>query len=197
MNVARVAWDENNLALTHELLEMHRPRPGEPDLRGFEWYYLDRLARGGQLRIDAHAGGVNSVAFMPDGRRLISSGITEPLRRIRPTKDAAGSIRLWDVATGRPIPLQLDGPSDKVAAAALNPDGTHLAASIGDHTILLWDLATGGLVTLEGPADHVAYGVAFSPDGKPWFPSTAPARPIQSPRGFRCESGMLPPANSS
>ena len=89
----------------------------------------DRLARGGQLRIDAHAGGVNSVAFMPDGKRLISAGITEPLRRIRPTKDTAGSIRLWDVATGRPIPLQLDGPSDKVAAAALSPDGTRLAAS--------------------------------------------------------------------
>ena len=166
MNLARVAWDENNLGLTHELLEKHRPRPGEPDLRGFEWYYLDRLARGGQLRIDAHAGGVNSVAFMPDGRRLISSGITEPLRRSRPTKGAARAVRLWDAATGRPIPLQLDGPSDKVAAAALSPDGTRLAASIGDHTILLWDLATGGLVTLEGPADHVAYGVRFSPDGK-------------------------------
>ena len=57
-------------------------------------------------------------------------------------------------------------PSDKVAAAALSPDGTRLAASRRDHTILLWDLATGGLVTLEGPADRVAYGVRFSPDGK-------------------------------
>ena len=73
---------------------------------------------------------------------------------------------MWDAATGRPIPLELDGPSDKVAGAALSPDGTRLAASIGDHTILLWDLATGGLVTLEGPADHVASGVRFSPDGK-------------------------------
>ena len=70
-----------------------------------------------------------------------------------------GAVRRWDAASGRPIPLQLDGPSDKVAAAALSPDGTRLAASIGDHTIRLWDLATGGLVTLEGPADHVAYGV--------------------------------------
>jgi WD40 repeat protein len=168
MNLARVAWDENNVGRTHELLEKHRPRTGEPDLRGFEWYYLDRLARGGQLRIDAHAGGVNdnSVAFMPDGRRLISSGITEPLRRIRRTKGAAGAVGLWDAATGQPIPLQLDGPSDKVARAALSPDGTRLSASIGDHTILLWDLATGGLVTLEGPADHVAYIVRFSPDGK-------------------------------
>jgi WD40 repeat protein len=53
-----------------------------------------------------------------------------------------------------------------VAAAALSPDGTRLAATIGDHTILLWDLATSGLDTLEGPADQVAYGVRFSPDGK-------------------------------
>ena len=53
-----------------------------------------------------------------------------------------------------------------MAAAALSPDGTRLAASCRDQTILLWDLATGGLVTLEGPADRVAYGVRFSPDGK-------------------------------
>ena len=186
MNLARVAWDENNLGLTHELLEKHRPRPGEPDLRGFEWYYLDRLARGGQLRIDAHAGGVNkdSVAFMPDGRRLISSGITEPLRRIRPTQGATGAVRLWDAASGRPIPVQLDGPSDKVAAAALSPDGSRLAASIGDHTIRLWDLATGGLVTLEGPADHVAYGVRFSPDSKRLV-SFHRARDAHSPHSMR------------
>jgi eukaryotic-like serine/threonine-protein kinase len=166
INLARVAWDENNVGLTRELLESHRPQPGAPDLRGFEWYYLDRLTRDGQLRFDAHAGGVSSVAFMPDGRRLISSGITEPLRKMTPNKGVAGGVRLWDAASGRPITLRLDGPSDKVAAVELSPDGVRLAASRRDHTILLWDLATGGLVTLEGPADHVAYGVRFSPDGK-------------------------------
>ena len=166
MNLARVAWDENNAGRTGELLGKYRPRPGEPDLRGFEWYYLDRLTRGGQLRIDAHAGGVSSVAFMPDGRRLISSGITEPQPRMTPAKGALGAVRLWDAATGRPISLELDGPSDKVAAAALSLDGRRMAASRRDHTILLWDLATGGLVTLEGPANHVASGVSISPDGK-------------------------------
>ena len=75
-------------------------------------------------------------------------------------------MKLWDAATGRPLPLALDGPSDKVAAVALSPDGTRLAASHRDHTVLVWDLATGGLVTLEGPADRIAYGVRFSPDGK-------------------------------
>ena len=166
MNLARVAWDENNLALNHELLEKSRPRAGEPDLRGFEWYYLDRLARGGQLRIDAHAGGVNSVAFMPDGKRLISAGIAEPLRRLRASKGAAGAVSLWDAATGRPIPLELDGSADKVAAVALSPDGKRLAASRRDHAVLLWDLATGRPVALEGPAKHVAFGVRFSPESK-------------------------------
>ena len=178
LNLARVAWDENNVSRTRELLEKHRPRPGEPDLRGFEWYYLDRLAQGGELKIDAHAGGVNaeSVAFLPDGRRLISSGLTQPLASNPASQGCPGAVSLWDAATGRPLPLELDGPSDKVAGAALSPDGTRLAASIGDHTILLWDLATGGLVTLEGPADTSPPVCASAPTASGWFPSTALAR---------------------
>ena len=43
MNLARVAWDENNVIRTRELLEQHRPQPGEADSRGFEWHYLRRL----------------------------------------------------------------------------------------------------------------------------------------------------------
>jgi eukaryotic-like serine/threonine-protein kinase len=185
MNLARLAWDENNPALTLELLDKYRPRAGEPDLRGFEWYYLDRLAQGGQLRVDAHAGGVTSVAFMPDGKRLISSGITQPLRRFPVSKGTAGAVKLWNAATGRPLPLALDGPSDTVAAVDLSTDGTRLAATHRDRTVLVWDLATGGLVTLEGPADRVAYVVRFSPDGKrlvslhhpeagsPWVPGAS------------------------
>jgi WD40 repeat protein/serine/threonine protein kinase len=166
MNLARVAWDENNVSRTRELLEKHRLRAGDPDLRGFEWYYLDRLARGGQLRIDAHAGGVSAVDFMPDGRRLISAGIAQPLRKLRADKGTPADIKLWDALTGRPLPLQLDGPSSDVAAVALAPDGTLLAATRRDHTILVWDLDTGGLVTLEGPANQVAFSVRFSPDSK-------------------------------
>ena len=26
-----------------EELDLHHPQPGQPDLRNFEWYYLDRL----------------------------------------------------------------------------------------------------------------------------------------------------------
>ena len=57
MNVARVAWDENNLGRVHELLERHQPRPGETDLRGFEWHYLRRLLRSDLLTVKAHPAG--------------------------------------------------------------------------------------------------------------------------------------------
>ena len=75
MNLARVAWDENNLGRAHELLEKHRPRPGETDLRGFEWHYLRRLFQSDLLTVKAHPGGVTAVAFTPDGKRLVTSGI--------------------------------------------------------------------------------------------------------------------------
>ena len=85
MNLARVAWDENNLSRARELLEKHRPRPGEADLRGFEWHYLRRLFRGDLLTVKAHPGGVTSVAFTPDGKRLVTSGTTQPPREALPT----------------------------------------------------------------------------------------------------------------
>jgi len=77
-----------------------------------------------------------------------------------------GDVKFWDAATGQPFRVHLSGPADKVARAALSPDGTHLAATGSNHTVLVWDLATGGFATLEGPATQTARGVRFSPDGK-------------------------------
>jgi AAA-like domain len=37
MNLAQQAWDAGNVGRTVELVEAQRPRPGEEDLRGFEW----------------------------------------------------------------------------------------------------------------------------------------------------------------
>jgi WD40 repeat protein len=164
MNLARVAWDENNLGRTRELLEKHRPRPGETDLRGFEWHYLRRLSRRDLLNVKAHAGGVNAVGFTPDGKRLVTSGSIEPRRKMFDPRP--GDVKFWDAATGQPLQVQLSGPADNVERAVLSPDGTHLAATQLNPTILLWDLATGGLVTLEGPPTLRAHDLSFSPDGK-------------------------------
>ncbi len=166
MNLARVAWDENNASRTRELLVKHRPLSGETDLRGFEWHYLRRLFQRDLLTVNAHEGGVASVAFTPDGKRLVSSGWLQPRRQM--SNRRPGAVRLWDAGTGRPLRFPLNGPADDMETAVLSPDGRRLAATrwSGSPTVLVWDLATGGLVALEGPTTERALGVAFSPDSK-------------------------------
>ena len=46
MNLLQIAWKEDDLARVRELLARTEPKPGEPDLRGFEWWYWQRQARG-------------------------------------------------------------------------------------------------------------------------------------------------------
>jgi hypothetical protein len=43
MNLAQHVWDAGGVEPVRELLAKYRPKPGETDLRHFEWYYLYRL----------------------------------------------------------------------------------------------------------------------------------------------------------
>jgi WD40 repeat protein len=59
----------------------------------------------------------------------------------------------------------LKGHTGWIAALAFSPDGKTLASGSGDHTVNLWDAATGQVKhTLKGHTDYVA-AVAFSKDG--------------------------------
>src|SRR5262249_30543383 len=43
MNRALRAWEVGDIEEVQELLDHSRPEPGQPDLRGWEWAYLDAL----------------------------------------------------------------------------------------------------------------------------------------------------------
>jgi hypothetical protein len=46
INLAHSNWEDAQVGSVLDLLEGERPRtPGEPDLGGFECYYLERLCR--------------------------------------------------------------------------------------------------------------------------------------------------------
>jgi WD40 repeat protein/serine/threonine protein kinase len=166
MNLARVAWDENNLVRTHELLDKYLARPGEADLRNFEWHYLRRLLHGDLLTVKAHEGWVTSVAFLPDGKSLLTSGTDLPPQGMGALEHSTGQVKLWDSDTGKALAFELNGLGHKLDRVALSNDGTYLVASCWDQAILLWNLATGERATLEGPPQHRPSTFRFSRDGK-------------------------------
>jgi WD40 repeat protein/transcriptional regulator with XRE-family HTH domain len=72
----------------------------------------------------------------------------------------------------RPSPVRshelyrLHGHSDETTGLAFSPDGKTLLSASKDHTMILWDIASGTpMRTLTGHDDWV-WGVAWSPDGR-------------------------------
>jgi WD40 repeat protein len=167
MNRAQHAWEANNLIRTRQLLDQHRPKPGETDLRGFEWHYLNRLFHGDLWTAKAYGGFVASVAYTPDGKRLYGFGKTTLPSALYAVGDLPGEVKLWDAASGRLLPLTLNLPTDKMRRVALSPDGMRMAASCWDQGFQVWDLTTGQPMTvLEVPPGEGAYELGFSADGK-------------------------------
>src|SRR5215510_262010 len=152
MNLAMQAWEVNDIGRVRELVESHIPRPGEEDMRGFEWYYLWRICHRDLLTLKGHIHIVDSVAFSPDGNRLASGSADQ-------------TVKLWDAVAGQEL-LTLRGHGDRVLSVTFSPDGRRLASGSVDRTVKVWDAVSGKeLLTLKRHRDAVS-SVTFSPDGK-------------------------------
>ncbi|HEY9671463.1 MAG TPA: TIR domain-containing protein, partial [Waterburya sp.] len=102
--------------------------------------------------LQGHENWVNSVAFSPDGNKIVSGG-------------GDGTIRLWNTS-GNSIGHPFKGHEERVRSVAFSPDGNKIVSGGGDGTIRLWD--TSGNPIGQPFTGHQGYvsSVAFSPDGK-------------------------------
>jgi hypothetical protein len=173
MHSAMAAWENSNVRRTLELLERHRPRCGEPDLRDFEWNYLWRQCQDKRPKLTINETSfVSGVSFSHDGH-MLATGNIEGFVRVRDatsgrlihefkeqrlgatlvafspvdstlaSADLAGTIHLRELADSHSL-RTLTGQTGELACFLFSSDGKQLASrSEEDMTIHIWDVATG------------------------------------------------------
>lgn len=142
--------------------------------------------------LSGHTDFVNSVAFSPDGRWLLTNDNNKTIKLwdvnnpniepndlvadpewLRPddpwvvTWDVGTPIRLQDVKNPSADPIILPGTTEEFRRATFSPDGRWLAAALDEDAIGLWDLnnPSADFITLSGHASPVE-SLAFSPDSR-------------------------------
>ena len=159
-NLALAAWDNNDIGQLSRLLDSLRPKPGEPDRRGWEWRYLWRLGHEDRLTLRSKDAVVSGVTFSPDGYTIA-------------TLEKNGRIKLWDRETGSlryTLGVNTQRTSGELVegiyALAYSPDGSRIAGPGPKNSLVLYDAVTGEIdLRLEGDPGAVQ-GLTWSPDGQ-------------------------------
>jgi WD40 repeat protein/tetratricopeptide (TPR) repeat protein len=129
------------------------------------------------LALKGHTLGVSSVAFSPDGTRLVSSSGNQIF-------GGPGEVKVWDVSmstegrqAGSTEGRQAGSTKDQQAggrlllslqgagSAAFSPDGTRIVSGSEDRTVKVWDAVGGRQLLAVGGNQSFQSGMAFSPDG--------------------------------
>ncbi|KAG8792126.1 hypothetical protein FRC16_000151, partial [Serendipita sp. 398] len=124
---------------------------GSEDSNIYIWDAETGAAVGEQL--EGHSGWILSVAYSPDGRKIITS-----------SEDR--TVRIWDAHTGSAVGDPFKGHTDWVNSIAYSPDGSRIISGSYDKTVRIWDAQTGAVVGIpfQGHTDCIS-SVAYSPNG--------------------------------
>jgi WD40 repeat protein/serine/threonine protein kinase len=103
------------------------------------------------LAMTGHSDTVQSVAFSPDGLKILTASDDR-------------TARVWDAGTGQQLLVMKH--AGRVTSAAFSPDGKRIVTASLDKTARVWDAVTGQLsIALEGHTAGV-WSASFSPDGQ-------------------------------
>jgi WD40 repeat protein/tetratricopeptide (TPR) repeat protein len=160
MVLANAAYDSRDYRLAAERLDQVPEKQ-----RGWEWRYLKRQLHGGVFTLQGHTGPVTSVAFSPDGTRIVT-GVAR--------HNAPFEAKVWNARTGMLL-FDLKGRSGNIpglngiaaTSVAFSPDSKRIVTASGDRMARAWDATTGALQfeITEPAADGHVNCAEFSPDG--------------------------------
>jgi WD40 repeat protein/serine/threonine protein kinase len=152
MAVVQQAWDEGNLGRAQDKLRKYVPKPGERDLRGFEWRYLWKLCQDESRFSFTNFTSEVRMTLSPDGRFVVAG--------------SGKIIQLLDYANTNELDsLRLPDAAGDIAALAFLPTDTNVLATVADQTLYFWDLA-GKRITSTLTFSNPPVALAFSSDGK-------------------------------
>jgi serine/threonine protein kinase/WD40 repeat protein len=183
INLAQHSLSAGNYGRAVQLLNKHLPRPGFPDLRGFEWHYLWQLTRGDEhWAFPKQSSAIRVLALSPTGEWL-ATGTEEEVkiwslenrvlvRRLPVHATSAAFVRggreLLLMTSNELRRLNLETGSDDVwlervgATMAVSGEGNRLAVMDRDG-VQIWDLTSW---SAEAHLPNASAPFVFSSDGK-------------------------------
>jgi WD40 repeat protein len=193
-NLIQMAWDEGQTDRVLEMLDMQRPKKGEEDLRGFEWYHYWQRCHEDRMTLTGPWHSATKLALSPDGSLLAAvAGVDS--RQTRPNL-----ILVWRLPAGKLLhEIRLDAGT--VFGFHFLRDSKTILATTAGKLLVSIDADSGRTTVLPVQDMDLLRQLSVSPDDK-WVAFCAthrnaevgillhPLQPGVSPRWFPTTRGV-------